>query len=198
MSGPDHAATPPDAPGFAALLAGHDALLLRFMRREAAGLLRYEAAEDLVQGVHARALAEAGRFEFRSVEEFKGWLLTLARRHVADRHDHWSALKRGSGRIVRLTLSGDRTGDAAATPPPADSSPGPSSFAARREQLVLAARALAVLLPRDRQLVQWMSEDVPLAEQAARLGLAYDAAQRAARRALDRFRKAFRLISRPR
>jgi DNA-directed RNA polymerase specialized sigma24 family protein len=179
-------------------LAAHHEALLAFMRRHARGLLRFESAEDLVQGTHARALAEAERFEFRGDQELGAWLLTLARRHVADRHDHWSALKRGSGRVARLTWSGADSTAGGGAPPVAAAGPGPSTFASRRELLVLAARALAVLLPRDRQLVQWASEDVPVAEQAERLGIGYDAAQRAGLRALERFRKAYRLVSAPR
>ena len=69
------------------------------------------------------------------------------------------------------------------------------THASRKELLVLVARALAVLSPRDRQLVTWATEDLPLQEQASSLGLTYPAAQKAAQRALERLRKAFRLLA---
>jgi DNA-directed RNA polymerase specialized sigma24 family protein len=72
---------------------------------------------------------------------------------------------------------------------------GPSTFAARREMIALAARALDLLLPRDRDLVRWSSEGVPLEEQADRLGIAYEAVGKARQRAVERFKKTFALVS---
>lgn len=171
--------------------------LERFVASNAAGLVRFESAEDLVQGVHARALERGGSFVLRSEKEFLAWLHTLARSYLADRRAHWAALKRGSGRLVRLTGGASRSGDAAAVREPASTNTGPSTFASRREQVALAVRALALLLPRDRDLVKWHTEGVPLDEQAARLGVSYEAAQRAALRAIERFRKAYRVITEP-
>jgi hypothetical protein len=62
--------------------------------------------------------------------------------------------------------------------------------------LKLAIEALATLLPKDRDLVRWSSEDVPLEEQAKRLGVSYDVAKQARLRALERFRKAYALATR--
>lgn len=176
-------------------LARHHAVLVDLVRREAAGLLRFETPEDLVQGICTRALAGRGNFEYRSEAECIGWLRTVARRHIADRHDYWSALRRGSGRVLRLTW-GSSGGSTEASPLPPGSMTGPGTFAERRESLVIAAQALAALPDRDRDLVKWMSEGVPLREQAERLGIAYLAAQRAGLRAVERFRKTFELISR--
>ncbi len=178
----------------APLLASHRAPLLRFIERHAGSVLRFESAEDLVQGVHLRAISGGVAFEYRSEKEWLGWLYALARSHLADRRSHWSALKRRPSRLLRLT--GGATDDPDAASEPAGSATGPSTFASRREQLATAVRALAVLLPRDRDLVRWHSEGVELDEQARRLGIGYDAAERAHLRALDRFRKAFRLVSR--
>ncbi|MCA9319813.1 MAG: hypothetical protein KDB53_03715, partial [Planctomycetes bacterium] len=137
------------------------------IRREASGLLRFEAAEDLVQGVMLRALGSGSAFHDHGEPAFLGWLTTLARRHVADRNDHWKALRRGSGRVMRLTASGT-------TDPWNELSPGtqtgPATFASRREQLVLITRALDLLPPRDRDLVRWMSEGLTLAQRSERLG----------------------------
>ena len=167
--------------------------LLGLVRREGRGLLGFEEADDLVQGVTVRALASAGSFTWRGEGAFKGWLATLARRHVADRNDHWKALKRGAGKVVRLTRSGGDSRQGAI--PPAHSGPGPGTFASQREALILASRALAALSDKDRQLVRWSSEGVDLAEQARQLGVSLDAARKAGTRALERFRKTFRLLS---
>jgi RNA polymerase sigma factor (sigma-70 family) len=182
--------TSPDE--LARLLSEQRPFLLGLVRREASGLLGYEEADDLVQGITARALGAADGFAWQGEEAFKGWLVTLTRRHVADRHDHWRALKRGSGRVVRLTFGGS---DPAGVTPPAASGPGPSTFASRREMLVLATRALAALSERDRQLVRWSSEGLSPAEMAARLDTSPDTARKASARALDRLRKTARLLS---
>lgn len=170
--------------------------LLLFVRRHAGGLLRFETADDLVQAIHVRALESHAQFSWRGREPFFAWLYTVARRALSDRRSHWSALKRGSGELLRLTEGAAETSDPRAVATPASKLSGPSTFADRREQLVHVIRTLDALLPRDRDLVRWTAEGVDLAEQAERLGISYDAVERARARALDRFRKAFRLASR--
>jgi len=174
------------------LLVAHRLRLVGFLRERARGLLAWESLDDLVQGVHLRAIEGQSGFEYRSEPEFVGWLFTLAQRHVADRHDYWTALKRRSGSVLRFTLSQGVGG----TPLPAGSTAGPGTFASRRELLELATRSLAALPERDRRLVEWMSEQVPLEDQAARLGISYAAVQRAGVRAQERFRKTFELVRR--
>ena len=178
-----------------ARLAAHRPTLLRFLERAGSGLLRFESVDDLAQLVAQRALEQAERFEDRGEEEFLGWVKTIARAVIADRHDHWHALKRGRGKVLRLTWSPDASRDPAAVSPPPQETAGPATRAAKREQLDLIVRVLAALPERDRSLVQWASHGVPLAEQAERLGIGYDAAQRAGHRALDRFKKAVRLAT---
>ncbi len=167
---------------------------MAFLARHGSGLLRFESAEDLVQGVHARAL-EADGFRYEGERPFLSWLYTLARRHIADRHAHWSALKRGSGRVLRLTFSDAPRSHTSAMPQPAAALAGPSTFAANREALVLAAKSLDALPDRDRDLVRWMSEGVPLDQQAERLTCSYAAVQRASLRAVERFRKAYSVLA---
>lgn len=165
--------------------------LRAFVLRHGSGLLRHETADDLVQGVRQRALQ--ARVEVRSEAESMAWLLAVARHFLADRVDYWAARRRGSARLVRLTSGG---ADPDAMPLPATASHGPLTVAMRREMLTLALRALAALPERDGRLVRWASEGVPLAEQAQRLALSYEATQRAAHRALDRFRKTYALAER--
>ncbi|MCP3920842.1 MAG: hypothetical protein GY711_35390 [bacterium] len=178
------------------LLVEHGEDLRRMLAREGSGLLRFESVEDLVQGVHVRALVGEEEFVFQGPSEFRVWLRTIARRHVASRHEYWSAMKRGSGRVLRLTFGASSTADAGAVPVPPGALTGPSTFASRREVLVLCARALAALPERDQKLVRWRSDGVPVEEQAGHLEIDYAAAQRAGLRALERFRKAFEVASR--
>lgn len=172
-----------------ALLDAHDGELRRFVRAHGGQLLRRESEDDLVQGITLRALERANSFRDQGAAAFRAWIATVARSYLADRANYWQALRRKPGALLRLTSGGTGGVDPAAT------ATGPSTFAARREHLKLAVQALAVLPPRDRDLVRWTSEDVPLEEQAKRLGLSYDAAKQARLRALDRFRKAFHLAT---
>jgi len=181
-----------DGIDLAYLLERHRPQLIAFIRAHAgAPLLRFEAVEDLAQGVHTEALRSAERLEWRDEGPFVGWLLTIARRHLGARRDHWFALKRGGANLVRLTASGQ-------TPVGPRTATGPGTFAGRREALILVTQALELLPPRDRELVRWTADEVPLQEQAERLGIGYDAVERARARALDRLRKAYSIVSRSR
>jgi len=183
-------------PDPAALVVRRRREILALVRAEAKGLLRYESADDLVQGIQLRAIERGGTFEYRSEAEFLAWLRRTARSHLADRRNHWGALKRRSGRLLRYTAGAAATADPAAVPEPAADGTGPSTFAARREQVVLATKALDLLLPRDRDLVRLAADGLGTSEQAERLGLSVEAAGRARRRAFDRFRKAYELVLR--
>ena len=178
-----------------ALLQEHRDDLMGFLSRHAGWLLRYETPDDLMQGLHVRVLERGGGFDYQSREQFLSWIHTVARSHLADRANYWSALKRKSARLLRLTQGGTPSSDPGAVAEPAASMTGPSTFAARREQLSLAVRVLGALLERDRNLVQWSSQGVSLEEMAKRLGISYAAAQRAHLRALDRYRKAFQMAA---
>ncbi len=181
-----------DLPG---RLSAHAGQLLGFVRREAgAALLRFDAPEDLVQGVHQEALRAAAQFEWRGEEAFLGWLYQIARRHMSGRRDYWFALKRNCVGALRLTWTGSDGSVRQANL--ADTATGPATFAQRREQLVLMTRAIALLLPRDREIVRWTSDGVSLEDQALRLGVTADAAARARSRAIERLRKTFELVSR--
>jgi RNA polymerase sigma factor (sigma-70 family) len=174
------------------LLEFHRPRLVAFFAKRAGPLLlRFETPEDLAQGAQTEALRAKDGFEYRDESTFLGWLFTIARRHLSARRDHWFALKRNRAGVLRLTWDGgDANGDVAGT------RTGPGTFAERREELVLITRAMDLLPDRDRQLVRWTSEDVPLAEQAERLGIGYHAAEKARTRAVERLRKAFTLINR--
>lgn len=165
------------------------AALARTVSREAGAVLRYEECDDLVQGICETALHAAAELDVRGDEAFRAWLWTVARRYLAARKRYWGARKRDGGRVLRL-------GATHGAPPLVDTATGPITFADRREHLILAARAIALLLPRDRDLVRWSSEDVDVDTIARRLGISRDAAVRARSRALERLRKTFLVVSR--
>jgi RNA polymerase sigma factor (sigma-70 family) len=179
-------------PDVRALLARHAAEIEALVRHEAGSILAFEEAADLAQGVRERALARAASFEWRGQQAALGWLRTLARSYLSDRREHWNALKRRPAALLRLTLADD--GTRPGTPPPASTQTGPATFAERRESLVQAVRALDLLLPRDRELVLLELEGLAPDEIGRRLGLSADSAARARLRALERLRKAWRLL----
>jgi RNA polymerase sigma factor (sigma-70 family) len=170
-------ALPEHVPSLEELLISFRDDLLRILEHRASGLLRYESTEDIVHGVHLRALRVADRFEYRSDPEFRAWLLQIARQHIADRHAYWSARKRAATRMLRIT-AGNITASGAGVNPAAANT-GPFTFAQRREQIVLATKALSLLLDRDEQLVRWSSEGLSTDEIAERLDITHGAAERA-------------------
>jgi len=147
----------------------------------ARALLRYEAAEDLLQDVNLHALQVAGRFAYRSDEQFVGWLRKVAQQCLVNRHRSWSALRRNLGELY------GRAEDSSDDPHPSETE-GPATLAERRDLLTLMARMITTLPARDQRIVLWEAADVPLAEIASRLGLSRESANRARLRALERLR----------
>lgn len=167
-------------------LTFHRPSLLRFVEREARGLLDRESAEDLVQGIHVRALRAASSYDHVDERGFLNWIATLARRHIADRHEHWVALRRAAPGALHITQTWAGSGGGVV---PMASSLSPGSKVARKEDLERAAAALDRLEPRDRALIEMMVADVELEEIAKRLGIGYEAAKKARQRAVERLRE---------
>jgi RNA polymerase sigma factor (sigma-70 family) len=167
--------------------------LLRFVERHGGATLRHEAAEDLVQGVHLRAVSRADEFEYRSDREFEAWMYSITRAHLADRNNYWTAAKRRPERLLRLTRA-DGTDPGAAREPRSDT-PGPATRAGNADSLRKAEEALDLLLPRDSDLVRGVADGRTIDEDAERLGVSYAAAQRARLRALERYRRAFQVLA---
>ena len=182
-------------PPLAELLIRHRPDVLRYVESHGGRTLRFESAEDLVQGVHLRALERADTFEYRSEPEFLGWLYSVVRGYLSHRREHWHALKRRPAKLLRITQGLGETRDPGAAREPARKRTGPVTFAERRQQLERAVKALALLLPRDADIVQCHTEGLSIHDLAARYEITYQAAQRAHHRALERFRKAFDAIS---
>lgn len=191
----ENAKAPNDPERIAALIDRHRPALLHFIERSAATLLRLESAEDLAHGIVVMALQSASPIEIRSDEEFFGWLIFLAKQYFTKRRAYWCALRRGGGVALRLSSS-DTDSRSGSSVRPAISQSGPSTVAARREHLSLAMRALNVLYPRDRHIIQWLSEDLSIAEMATRRGEDYETTKKARQRAIERFRRTFDAVSR--
>ena len=185
----DSSSPPPADERLSELLVRHRADLIRFVSRHAsARLRRFEAPDDLVQGIHVQALRQKERFEYRGDREFFAWLYRIARSYLLDRAAHWYALRRRSVRLVRIAQA--ESGSLPGFEPPATGT-SPSSFANRRDRLVLVSRALSTLPPRDREMIQLSSAGLSIGEIAEKLDLAYDTAARARLRAFERLKKAY-------
>ncbi|CAG1007558.1 hypothetical protein PHYC_03448 [Phycisphaerales bacterium] len=177
-------------PALPELLRLHAGLVRSIIQSESGTLLlRFDSLDDLHQGVMQEAIAAGPAFEWRGQEAFLGWLATITRRHLSARRDYWFACKRNPGAVLRLTRTTFGGGIA-------DQASGPSTFANRREQIVLITKAMAMLLPRDRDVVAWSSAGVDLDQIATWLGVTRDAAEKCRTRAMERLRKAFILLTR--
>ena len=97
-----------DHPELPELLVRFRPDLVRYTERHAGGVLRFETAEDLVQGAHLRALEYASSFDYRGREPFLKWMYEVARSHIASRRAHWAALKRSPARLLRMARTGAR------------------------------------------------------------------------------------------
>lgn len=186
------------APPIDELLARHEEALAALIRRHAGvALLRFDTIEDLVQGVRHEAIRSAPSLQWRGDAAFAAWLFAIARRHLSARRDYWFARKRSPGALLRLTMTGS-AGAGLDRSALADTGAGPATFAQRRELLVQAARAATLLLPRDRQIIEWIVDGKDAREIARLLGLTDAAADKARQRALERLRQAFELVGRSR
>jgi len=180
--------SPTDKPPFdlESALQFHRPSLVRFVEREARGILDKESADDLVQGIHIRALRGAENYIHTDERGFLNWIATLARRHIADRHEHWVALRRAAPGALHITQTWSSSGGGVV---PAASSLSPGSKVVRKEDIERAAAALHRLEARDRALIEMMIADVDIDEIAKRLGIGYEAAKKARQRAVERLRE---------
>ncbi|MFN0060621.1 MAG: RNA polymerase sigma factor [Planctomycetota bacterium] len=175
------------------LLQREGSALEKFVRRHGGGLLRYESLEDLVQGVSLLALKSESGFEYRGDGAFNVWLQQVARRFLASRHAYWTARKRDAGRLLRVTSSDSSriSGTDSVNPRGGES---PSRMSIQREELALAARAIALLLPRDQEIIRLVAEESSVEAIADALDMTTDTARKARLRAIQRFRKTLELL----
>jgi RNA polymerase sigma factor (sigma-70 family) len=128
-----------DLPKMAILFERHHGALFRFFLRLTGNR---ESSEDLVQDVFFRMLKY--RHTYQDGNPFTSWMYQVAR------HAHLDGVAKRKG---ELTLD-DQRGEPRAEP--ASSEPDPSQIAARRQDLSLLRRALA-LLPVDKREVLVLS-----------------------------------------
>jgi len=184
-------------PGLTTLLTRHRGRLVRYFERKGRVIQQHEAPEDLAQGVHLHAIANQHRFDYQGDKAFVGWMLKVARQHLARRVQHWTTLKRDAGPVFRITFGAN--GDTVApgtVMDPASGEPGPITHASNTEQLALAARAIDGLPPRDREIMRLMARELSIREIADRIGISPSATQKARLRAQERFRKIYTILER--
>ena len=187
--------TDPDAPKaktLDTLLVAHLDTLAAIVRKKGRHLLRHETAEDLVQGMVASALQSAGGFEYQGDAQLLGWLRKVAERYIRDRSEYWNADKRTPLPRHSITTSDPSTLTPARGVNPPARAPGPATGASQKDEVEAALRAIATLSQRDREILQWLKEGVEPDEMADLLGVSLDAARQAKRRAIERFRDAYK------
>lgn len=85
------------------LLAEHATELHAFVRLRSGEMLRsMESTADLVQSVCREILQHRERFQHPDRDGFRQWLYTMASRKIANRVEHYRALKRDARRNVPL------------------------------------------------------------------------------------------------
>ena len=129
------------------LLIRHRPHLLRLVQRKARGLLRYETADDLVQGIHLGALESSRHFEYQGEPAFVSWLNTIAERQLLMAVRYHSARKRD---ISRERFAGTSPSH------PADQ-PSPSAAAVQGEMTALIRNAVLRLPTLERRVVEMHS-----------------------------------------
>jgi RNA polymerase sigma-70 factor (ECF subfamily) len=147
-------------------------------------------AADLVQETFLKAYRSFGQFRGDSEGELMGWLRQILAANVANLVRHYYGTR---GRDVRLECELadelERSSQACELGPAAQQS-SPSQRAARREEAVLLADALAQL-PADygEVIVLRHLQGLPFAEVARRMGRSVDSVEKLWVRALARLRR---------
>jgi RNA polymerase sigma-70 factor (ECF subfamily) len=134
------------------LLEMHLGDLRAFVRLRAGPELRQrEASSDLVQSVCREVLEHGDRFRHPNEGAFRRWLFTTALRKIADRADHWHALKRDVAR-EEAPPSRDASGDDALLACYGTFST-PSQDAMAREEIQRVERAFEHLSEEQREVI---------------------------------------------
>jgi RNA polymerase sigma factor (sigma-70 family) len=156
-----------DPSAFAELVAAEVASLRAYLRVHVPPIVRdHESCSDLVNSVCGDVLAYRGRFEFRDVEGFRGWLFGWARHKLQDRMRYWRAARRAPAR-ERL-VHGEAHSELAAL---FRSATSPSAVAIGNEDLERLERALRSLPDDQREVIALCSiAGLSRAEAGARLG----------------------------
>jgi RNA polymerase sigma-70 factor (ECF subfamily) len=152
-------------------------------------LARRLAPSDAVQETLLRAIKRFSQFRGETEAELLAWLRRIMARALADQTRQAVSLKRNIGREVVLRAGVEQSSQCLASLAAAQQ-PSPSELAARREQSVLLADALAQLPPDYREIILLRHfERIEFAEIAARLSRSAGAVRMLWARALERLRK---------
>lgn len=176
-----------DAAALQDLLLRHLPAIRERLERRMGRLLRAKLdAEDLLQDVCVRILAEGPRFEIDDPEHFRMLMARIVENEMRDAHRGFTAMRRAAGRERELPPTTILAMRAARAP-----SGTPSRFADRAEREEWVRLALGVVDEETRRLVvlhQW--ERKSFVEMAAELGIAEDAARMRYNRAVARVTRA--------
>jgi len=172
------------------LLEAHRNYVALLVRLQMGKRLRAKLdVDDVVQDVFLEAHRGVGRFEGEGSSEFLGWLRRIVAGVLANQIRRYYGTQRRDVRLERV-LADDLHGssrrvDGAFVAPGSS----PSHQAARREQAVILADALAAL-PRDYRevIILRQLEDLPFPEVARRMGRTLDSVKNLWVRALARLR----------
>jgi RNA polymerase sigma-70 factor (subfamily 1) len=127
--------------------------LRAFVRlRSGDALRRNESSSDLVQSVCREVLQNMQHFRYPDEAGFKRWLYTTALRKIADRADHYGALKRGGGRAL-APGAGDTASDDASLLACYSSFSTPSRRAMVKEEIERVESAFEKLSEEQREVI---------------------------------------------
>jgi RNA polymerase sigma-70 factor (ECF subfamily) len=135
---------PKSAPDLGALVAQNHASLQRFLEAHAARwLLHRESVSDLTQTVYRELVASAASVQYRSEQEFRGWLYATARNKLVDRVRFY----RRDRRDVRREIHAADPSIEGAT------AQTPSRISASREEIARCGACLDLLPPIEREVI---------------------------------------------
>lgn len=152
-------------------------------------------ADDVLQDVFMEAWTRRTTLEWRGVQAFRSWLLTLIDHRLADAADYFAARKRGGAGIgADNSAHLARESDAAAEPVATTT---PSRLAMYREQAAIMIAALTAVPEDCREVVRLrLFEELQSQEVASRIGIGESAVRHRFRRGIVVYRKQLeRLLS---
>lgn len=175
---------------------GPASLLVVIESRMGAALRAKTSPDDVLQDVLMEAWASRAEFEWRGVQPFRSWLLTLIDRRLADTADHFAALKRGGVGIGAAAGEGRGAGMSRVAGEPVVTTT-PSRLAMYREQAAVMSAAIAAVPEDCREIVRLrLFDELQSGEIAVRLGIGESAVRHRFRRGVEVYRKALaRLLS---
>ncbi len=169
---------------------GPASLLIVIESRMGAGLRGRTSPDDVLQDVLMEAWSSRTTFEWRGVQAFRSWLLTLIDRRLADAADYFAARKRG-GAGIGVPTGGVPDGAGAHTAVEGVVTTTPSRLAMYREQASVMNAALAQVPEDCREVVRLrLFDELQSGEIAARLDLGESAVRHRFRRGVEVYRKA--------